>query len=100
MLIVGVDDDVAALCKRAASIADVGFVRVSQGIAACRAIRDTRPNVVALAPTLWRDERNAIVEAAQEAGALVIEIPPFAPPTWVAQRVVRAALTDALSQTG
>ena len=100
-LVVGVSDDVATLCKEAASLADVGFVRVSQGIAACRAISDTRPTVVALAATLWRDERNAIIEAALACGATVIELPPFAPPSWVARQLVQAVMSAPdLSATG
>jgi hypothetical protein len=82
LLAVGLTEDVATLCALAAAEADIGFVRVAQGIAACRAIAEIRPAVVAVAPTLWRDEKHAITEAAQKVGANVIDLPPFAPPTW------------------
>ena len=100
VLIVGVDDDVAALCKAFAAQVDVGFVRVSQGIAASRTIRDVRPTVVGFASSLWRDEKAAIAEAARLAGASVFELPPFLPAQMVAEQLVRAAMTDALDATG
>ncbi|MBX3209678.1 MAG: hypothetical protein KF764_31885 [Labilithrix sp.] len=99
VLVVGVEDAVARACKATAIEADVGFVRAPQAVAACRAIRDARPTVVALGPSLWRDERHAIAEAARSVGACVVEIPPTAPTEWIALEVVGAAMT-ALAATG
>src|SRR4051794_32695073 len=73
ILVVGVGDEIADVCEAEATDANVAFVRVSQGIAACRAIDEVRPTVVALAEGLWRDERHAIREAAQTVGARIVE---------------------------
>lgn len=100
VLVVGVDDDVARTLKAFAAQVDVGFVRVSQGIAASRAIRDTRPTVVGLDPSLWRDEKAAIAEAAKQVGARVVELPPFAPKEWLALELMQAAMDESLAATG
>jgi len=102
VLVVGVDDDVARMCMSLASRVEVGFVRVSQGIAASRAIRDTRPTVVGIAHSLWRDEKAAIAEAARQVGARMLELPPFAPKDWVAAKLVKAAMMaeTQLDETG
>ena len=100
VLVVGVDEEVARICKAIAAQVDVGFVRVSQGIAASRAIHDVRPTVVGFASSLWRDEQAAIAEAARQVGAKVIELPPFTPKEWTATKLVRAALVEALDATG
>lgn len=100
VLVVGVDDEMAGECARAAADVDVGFLRVAHGIAASRLIRDGRPAVVVVAPTLWRDERHAIAEASAAADARMLEVPPFAPASWVAIRIVRTALgAHALANT-
>ena len=94
MLVVSFTDDVAQACRQAAREADVGFVRVSQGVAACRAVVEARPAVVALGSSLWSDEVRAVSEAARIVGARVIELPPFAPKDFVAYMLVRAALAE------
>lgn len=100
VIVVGVDDVVARACKAAALQGDVGFVRASQGVAACRAIRDARPTVVALGSSLWRDETYAIAEAARSAGARVVRLDAGAPAERVAIELVVAAMTDTFAATG
>jgi hypothetical protein len=90
-LVVGVDDRVAALLAATAFDAGIGFVRVPHGPAACRAMDEVAPDLVVLPPTLWRDERESVVEAARRVGAQVLDVPTSAPPTWLALSFVRAA---------
>jgi hypothetical protein len=92
VLAVGVDDDVAALCTTAAREADVGFLRVAHGVAACREIVARRPTVVAIAAQLWADERNIVTDIARSVGAAVVELPHAAPATVQALVLIRAAL--------
>lgn len=99
IVVVGVDDVTARACKTAALQGDVGFVRAAQGIAACRAIRDARPTVVALGASLWRDETYAIAEVARSAGARVVQIPAGAPAERVAIELTLAAMLDAPAAT-
>jgi hypothetical protein len=93
LLLVGVNDDVAASCEAAAG-GGVAIARVAHGIAACRIIRESAPALVVLSPSLWRDERTAIAQAAELAGTRVLDLAhvPFhasAGPT-----LVRAALAE------
>lgn len=91
---VGVEDDVAFLAAHLAKASDVGFLRVAHGPAACRAIPDARPTVVAIAMRLWADERNAVVEAASRVGAVVVELPRQLPPEEQALLVLRACFGE------
>lgn len=76
---VGFTDEIAAACRRTLADEDVGFVRVSQGIAACRVILDVRPTLVAIGPSLWSDEIRAIATAAAQVNAQVVEVPRSTP---------------------
>jgi hypothetical protein len=93
LLLVGVDDDIAASCD-AASRDSVAIARVAHGIAACRIIRESAPALVVLSPTLWRDERRAVAEAAERAGARVLDLAHVSSPANVGPMLVRAALGE------
>lgn len=99
LLVVGVDDETARLTRAFAAQVDVRFVRVAHGIAASRTIRDARPTVVAYESSLWRDEKAAIVDAAEDIGAKVIELAGDLPKETTAMLLVRAAMNESLEAT-
>ncbi len=92
VLAVGFDDDLARACARAAGDEGVGLRRVAQGMAAARAIAEWRPDVIAVGPSLWRDEVRTIVDAAQETGAVVVHVSATTPREQVPSLVMSAAL--------
>jgi hypothetical protein len=101
LLLVGVDDDVAASCEAAAR-GDVAIARVAHGIAACRIIRESAPMLVVLSPALWRDERTAIAQAAEVTGTRVVDLAHVPSPANAGPLLVRTALVedDELRATG
>lgn len=90
----------AGMCEAFAAQADVGFVRLRHGAGACGATRELRPTVVGFSHSLSTDDKVAIAKAARDVGARAIELPPFAPTMWAAQKLVRVATSETIAATG
>jgi hypothetical protein len=91
VLAVGIDDCSALEWELRMAEIDVRFVRVAEGIAACRMIEVAKPSLVVLGSSLWRDEVRGIREAARLVDARVIEPKSEVTCEWIANTLLGVA---------